>query len=232
MLMKANNAYAIFFYHTLRYKINYTSVRRLCKINMLRMQDLYHICQECKTFCFGNMTNTVYKTHGLFFVFGHKLKQQCGTINLTNQYGYVGGVLHCMSCVGTFQIKKILIRKLQTLLQITIVSFWLKMCLTKMTENMFAVLHIFVLCIEFTFSLANCGKTSMFLRTYISHPEDCSLYYVCFHGRRFLKKCDDDDVFDINSKSCVPRGSKTDSCKLSCLCKVGLCDFVLLHQIY
>lgn len=40
MLMKANNAYAIFFYHTLRYKINYTSVRRLCKINMLRMQDL------------------------------------------------------------------------------------------------------------------------------------------------------------------------------------------------
>lgn len=75
MLMKANNAYAIFFYHTLRYKINYTSVRRLCKINMLRMQDLYHICQECKTFCFGNMTNTVYKTHSLFFVFGHKLKQ-------------------------------------------------------------------------------------------------------------------------------------------------------------
>lgn len=91
----------------------------------------------------------------------------------------------------------------------------LQMSSTKMTENMFAVLHVFILCIEVAFSLASCGKTSMFLKIYMSHPEDCSLYYVCFHGRRFLKKCDDDEVFDRNSKSCVPKGSKTDSCKLS-----------------
>eukprot|EP00105_Crassostrea_gigas_P020855 XP_011439762.1 PREDICTED: uncharacterized protein LOC105336948 [Crassostrea gigas] len=83
---------------------------------------------------------------------------------------------------------------------------------TKMTENMFAVLYVFILCIQVAFSLASCGKTSMFLKIYMSHPEDCSLYYVCFHGRRFLKKCDDDEVFDINLKSCVPKGSKTDSC--------------------
>lgn len=34
--LKANNAFAIFFNHTLRYKINHTSVRRLCKINFYK----------------------------------------------------------------------------------------------------------------------------------------------------------------------------------------------------
>lgn len=81
-----------------------------------------------------------------------------------------------------------------------------------MSEKIYAVFHVFVLCFEVAFSFSKCDKTSMFIKTLMSHPEDCSLYYVCFHGRRFLKKCDDDEVFDKNSKSCVPRGFKTDSC--------------------
>lgn len=82
MLMKANDECAIFFlYHTLLFKINYTSVRRLCKINLLKNAgSISYLPRMQDPIFFGNMTNSVYKTHDLFFVFDHKLKQKCGTI--------------------------------------------------------------------------------------------------------------------------------------------------------
>ncbi|XP_078341371.1 uncharacterized protein LOC144627663 [Crassostrea virginica] len=78
--------------------------------------------------------------------------------------------------------------------------------------NHFAVLQIIALCLQAVHSLTQCNKTSLFLKSYLPHPEDCSLYYVCFHGRRFLKKCDDAHVFEPSSESCVPKGSLSDSC--------------------
>lgn len=110
------------------------------------------------------------------------------------------------------------------------------MSLIKMMENMFVVFYVFIFCIEVVFFFVSCGKMFMFLKIYMFYFEDCFLYYVCFYGCWFLKKCDDDEVFDRNLKFCVFKGLKIDFCKLFCCCKViciwSLCDFVLLYQIY
>lgn len=89
-----------------------------------------------------------------------------------------------------------------------------------MMENMFVVFYVFIFCIEVVFFFVSCGKMFMFLKIYMFYFEDCFLYYVCFYGCCFLKKCDDDEVFDINLKFCVFKGLKIDFCKLFCCCKV------------
>ncbi|XP_061179345.1 uncharacterized protein LOC133187968 [Saccostrea echinata] len=53
---------------------------------------------------------------------------------------------------------------------------------------------------------------SLLGKYFLSHPKDCAMYYVCFNGRKFLMKCEDNEVFHVKSGSCVQRGSEFDSC--------------------
>lgn len=81
--MKANNAFAIFFFIIpCATKLITHKWEDYSKLIFTRMQDLYNICQECKTLFFLATWLILYtiKTHGLFFVFDHKWKHKCGTI--------------------------------------------------------------------------------------------------------------------------------------------------------
>lgn len=77
-------------------------------------------------------------------------------------------------------------------------------------STVFNILAIFT---NVAFSQSKCAKRPFYMKSYLFHPEDCSMYYICFNGREFLMKCDNEEVFDIESTSCVRRGSEMDKCK-------------------
>lgn len=77
-------------------------------------------------------------------------------------------------------------------------------------STVFNILAIFT---NVAFSQSKCAKRPFYMKSYLFHSEDCSMYYICFNGREFLMKCDNEEVFDIDSTSCVRRGSEMDKCK-------------------
>ena len=43
--------------------------------------------------------------------------------------------------------------------------------------------------------------------------EDCSTFYIRKNGKEIQMKCPDDHVVNTNTRSCVPKGSFSDTCK-------------------
>ncbi|OWF42970.1 hypothetical protein KP79_PYT12119 [Mizuhopecten yessoensis] len=43
-------------------------------------------------------------------------------------------------------------------------------------------------------------------------PADCSVFYLCYNGRRTKYVCPENMVTDPDSEACVPRGSPFDKC--------------------
>ena len=43
--------------------------------------------------------------------------------------------------------------------------------------------------------------------------EDCSRFYIRRNGKEIQMKCPDDHVVNTNTRSCVPKGSSSDTCK-------------------
>ncbi|XP_062594447.1 uncharacterized protein LOC134255854 [Saccostrea cucullata] len=79
-------------------------------------------------------------------------------------------------------------------------------------ERLGAVFYFLMLFIKIVCSHPMCNRRSLLKKSFFSHREDCSMYYVCLNRRIFLMKCDDDEVFNVESETCVPRGSELDSC--------------------
>jgi hypothetical protein len=65
-------------------------------------------------------------------------------------------------------------------------------------------------------SLYCCAESAALYKTEINFrvdPEDCSRFYILRDGRELLFKCPDDFVVNTATRSCVPKGSKLDTCK-------------------
>ncbi|XP_033744415.1 probable chitinase 10 [Pecten maximus] len=48
---------------------------------------------------------------------------------------------------------------------------------------------------------------------WLPDPNDCTSFYVCFHGMEFKYTCPTNTVTDVVSRACVPKGSRLDTCK-------------------
>ncbi|XP_060066258.1 uncharacterized protein LOC132546557 [Ylistrum balloti] len=72
-------------------------------------------------------------------------------------------------------------------------------------------ISLFAICVSVAFAEDHCRDVKG--SRWLTDPNDCSSFYVCFHGMEFKYTCPTNTVTDVVSRACVPKGSRLDTCK-------------------
>ena len=83
---------------------------------------------------------------------------------------------------------------------------------TLTTSSMLAFAAVLVLCFASVQSVGVCE--GLFGVQWKMDPTDCSKFYWCMNGREYEFKCPENSVVNRESRSCVPKGSSYDTCKM------------------